>query len=434
MESFFVDVLTTIPQMAIAGWIIGVYIRSKPVWLYPLLHVLASIVIYLCTSSLLLQSYALRGLFSVMVQIILVLLFSRIPKTHGVLFVLLADTFMFVMELVVEYGIFYLYPDFVSMANLPVYSVVAWKLAFIPLLVVSHFVPFWFCRRFFKTDGNSEISKYLPFIIIQVFLVLIPMIMAIAYTDNYVYIATLCMIYLLANFSLDLLLMHTFKKINRAHAAELQNEQTQNMLQVQLNYYHQVQDNARVLQQLRHDMSNQLQTLSILLDHGELETAQTQLSSFREDIGRTGKNRYTGNPVVDAVIESKIRSCSDEGIVLECSGTLPTDLNIRAVNLCSIAANLLDNAIHACKSLNSDQMPKICFAVSVQEERMIFSCENPVPPGFRLNEKEPELDQEHGWGLSILRSIANDYGGSLEIQQLDGIVKIVLWMLPKPLK
>ena len=120
--------------------------------------------------------------------------------------------------------------------------------------------------------------------------------------------------------------------------------------------------------------------------------------------------------------------------MLECSGTLPTDLNIRAVNLCSIAANLLDNAIHACKSLNSDQMPKICFAVSVQEKRVIFSCENPVPPDFRLDEKEPELDQEHGWGLSILRSIADDYGGSLEIQQLDGIVKIVLWMLPKPLK
>ena len=38
---------------------------------------------------------------------------------------------------------------------------------------------------------------------------------------------------------------------------------------------------------------------------------------------------------------------------------------------------------------------------------------------------------EHGWGLNILERIAQDYSGQMEIENPEGRVRILLWMIPK---
>ena len=175
-------------------------------------------------------------------------------------------------------------------------------------------------------------------------------------------------------------------------------------------------------------MNNQLQTLSILLEEGDLHTAMEQLSSYREEIRSSGEKRHTGNPVVDAVIQAKLDTCMETGITISCNGSIPEDLNIKAVNLCSVAANLLDNAIHAVKKLPPDGDQHIDFSANIQENKVIFLCRNPIPPDTRLQEKEPQLQKEHGWGLSILRRIAAEYNGDMSIHTENGTVAITVWL------
>lgn len=307
------------------------------------------------------------------------------------------------------------------------------KLIILPMIVISYVVPFWLCHRLFKTEGDSEITRYIPFLLLQVFITIVPMLMALSFTDNYVFINVMCVIYLVANFGLDLLLMHTFGKINQAHALELRQEQIQYMFQAQVDYYNQLRDSASTIRQIRHDMGNQLHTLSILLEDGQTELVTEQLSSLRETIGRTGKSTHTGNPVVDAVIESKLGLCTEAGINLQCEGNLPTNVAVKAVSLCSIAANLLDNAIHACQRLQTEAPLSIRFSASVKNGRIVFLCQNPVLPGTVLPNAEPMLSQEHGWGVSILRNIAAEYHGELQMQQQKDVVTSILWIHPDPL-
>lgn len=425
------DILSTLPQIIVSGMIVGKFIQAKNNKEFICIYVLMSLLIYIITGYVLDRTYAIRGTLSIAVQIVLVISCCRIPRAHGLAYMLMANVCMFLAEIPFDLAILYLVPNFSVLFQNPSW-LVTWKLMYLPLVVVSYVCPFWLCQRLFKIDGDSEISKYIPFLVIQALLVILPMFMALSFTEHYSRICGMCVIYLMANVGLDLLLMHTFGKINRSHILELQHEQSQNLLQAQVNYYNELQDNARLIRQIRHDMTNQLQTLSILLEDGSIILAQEQLASLRDTISRTGENIHTGNPVVDAVIELKQGVCVETGICLQCSGKLPTKIGVNAENLCSIVANLLDNAIHACHSTCTDTSPVIHFSVNAKNDVVVFCCENPAPSTSSTLHTEPSINKEHGWGLAILRNIAETYHGDFQVQLQNGTVQAILWLTPQP--
>lgn len=428
MVSALVDIFSTIPQLLASGYFCGKFIKTKRFRLFMLLWTSLHMAVYVFTGYGPIQSYTLRAILQTILQLVLLLTFSQIPRPHSTAYVLLCCGCMFLFELFWD-GAFYLIDSsFLQTMQNNAKVMASYKLTFFPVCVLSWAVPYWLLRRLFKTDGNSEITRYLPFLLLQVVLMMPPMVMTIGTPDYATRNFVLCAIYLLADVGLDLLLLRTFGKLSAVHALELQQKQTENMLQAQTDYYHQLQDNATSIRKIRHDMVNQLQTLSILMEDNALDAAQQQLASLREHISRTGKNRHTGNPVVDAVIESKTGLCAEAGIRFHCSGSLPESLSIEAVSLCSIAANLLDNAIHACQKLKPEVDAYVHFSAGVKEGRLVFSCENPAPDAVKLPANEPELNQEHGWGLSILRNIAQTYHGALQIQQQDQTVTSVLWL------
>lgn len=394
-----------------------------------LLYAAENMFIYMFFGHVLITSHAIRGFISIAVQLMVIIAACRIPKVHGVLFYVLCQTVMFLAEIPADILIFRIEPDFINIMSLSVGVLVAWKIAYFPLFVLAFVVPYWLCTRYVKRVPSPEVSRYLPFLLLQAPMVLLPVFTTITVTSNYTLLGSVAIVFLLVNLLLDFLLMRTFEKINQAHEAQRREEQTRSMLQAQLDYYNQMQDSARATRQLRHDMKNQLQALAILLEDGEYDTAMTQLSAFREKIGQAGEKCHTGNSVVDAVIQSKMDACAERGIFIRCGGSLPSDLRISAVSLCSITANLLDNAIHAVEDLPPEQ--EITFQAGMTDGRVVFTCENPVAPGTELKESDPKIDAEHGWGLNILRSIAGEYGGEMHLMQQDSMVKAVLWLTPQ---
>lgn len=438
MTSLIVDTLATALQMVVGGGVMMHYIQARRPWLHTALFVLLISMAYFITGYT--QQLLLRAILTITIQVAMCLICTRIPRTYALAFIMTTILCMFLTELPSDAIISYLHPGFSFAANLDIPTLLIWKLSYLPAVALAYLLPYWICQRCFQIKGHAEISKYLPFFALQAVLAPCPPIIFLSYTagssipKDPVLLTILCAVYLLSQIGLDLLLMHTFGQINRAHALELREEQARNMLQAQMDYYNQLQDNSIAIRQLRHDMNNQLQTLSILLENGDHKTAQAQLASLCESISRTGKTRYTGNPVVDAVIESKIHTCTESGFSLHCTGSLPAEPGIQAISLCSIAANLLDNAIHACRALSPEQSPEIRFSASRKGSRLLFCCENPVSSGAHLAVTKPELNQEHGWGLSILQSIAADHHGDLQILQQDNTVKVILWLALDPFK
>ena len=431
MSYYITDILTTLPQTFVAGFVTGKYIQAKNNRFFTLFYTVTMMLIYVFLGNVLHFPYWARGGLTLISQFVLIALFRNISLSHSFGFQIFALCLMFCTELPLDMVIFHVVPGFTSIVELPLSLLITIKVMYLPLVVLSFIIPYWCCNRFFKTASNSEVSRYIPFFILQAFLILLPITMELAIAYDYVYITVLSIIILLANVLLDLLLMRTFDKISRTHELELQNKQAQSVLQAQISYYQQLQDSTAAMRQVRHDMKNQLQTLAILLDEEDLNAARQQLSAYREQLKNTETDHFTGNTVLDAVISAKADLCRQKDISITCTGSVPNDISVDAVHLCSIAANLLDNAIHACEALPPDIVPAIEFSAHQKDGKLIFVSKNPAVPGRTFTPTPPKLNQEHGWGLSILSRIAQDYGGEVSLEEQEGIVHALLWLIPK---
>ena len=75
-------------------------------------------------------------------------------------------------------------------------------------------------------------------------------------------------------------------------------------------------------------------------------------------------------------------------------------------------SNLLDNAVRGCRAAAEDLPRSITLHEGLKNSRLILRCENTCPEGTRPPDGDPDtLASEHGWGLGILRRIAEDGGG-----------------------
>ncbi|WP_165173163.1 GHKL domain-containing protein [Adlercreutzia sp. ZJ242] len=59
-----------------------------------------------------------------------------------------------------------------------------------------------------------------------------------------------------------------------------------------------------------------------------------------------------GHPVVDALLDSKLELCAQQGIRTDLALQVPYDLAVRNVDLCAVFSNVMDNAIAACAQVN----------------------------------------------------------------------------------
>ena len=201
-------------------------------------------------------------------------------------------------------------------------------------------------------------------------------------------------------------------------------------LEVQMGYYRQLQESILTVNQIRHDLNNQLQAAYHLMDSGQTELARQQLNQLQRDMGPRVGPRFTSNLLVDAVLSDKARLCREAGIALTISTELPAELPIESTHLCSIFSNLLDNSIQGV--LNSDGAQKIIeLQASVRGNCLMIRCANPAKKPLRSQRHDPL--RTHGLGLGILNTIASKYNGTLNTEYLDGSFRTDL-CIPLPEK
>ena len=431
MATFLVDMLTTFMQLICATFFMWKLIKAKRFLPFAVTYIGTTMLIYTLTGYLPGVPSYIRVTLSFASMFVILFHFRQIPRLPVAIYILLALCCMFLIELPSIIMARMINPDFTSVQDITPSQLFVWRTMYLPWFIFSYGFPYWLCSRIFKFENHKDISRYLPFILVQALMLVVPICLANRHTTDR-FSAIIATVYLFANIILDLLLVRTFNSINRTHELERQQEQAQSILKAQLDYYNQLQENIQSLRQVRHDMKNQLQTLSILLEDREYDTAQKQLSAYREQLKKTETNRFTGNTVLDAVISAKADLCHQKDIPLSCSGSVPNDIAVDAVHLCSIAANLLDNSIHACDALPPEIMPSIQFSAQWKADKLLFLCKNPAVPGRELRLSAPKLNQEHGWGLSILSRIAQDYGGEMLLEERDGFVQASLWLNFQP--
>lgn len=187
-------------------------------------------------------------------------------------------------------------------------------------------------------------------------------------------------------------------------------------------HYHEVDNMYRQIRGWRHDYRNHIQTMKAYAASGDLDAIKRYLDLLDEDLTTVDTVIKTGNPMTDAILNSKISLAKAKSIQVIADAHIPVKLKSSEIDLCCILGNLFDNAIEASMSLPEEQR-LIRVYMDMKNTQLYISFTN-FTAGKKLR-KEGKLFRSskgagHGFGLVRIDAIVERLEGYISRNSEDG--------------
>ena len=201
-------------------------------------------------------------------------------------------------------------------------------------------------------------------------------------------------------------------------------------LQLQKNYYEELEQNQKQIRKFRHDMNNHLSVVGYLLQKGELQKARDYFDKISVYM-QTANRKFCENSVVNAVLNAKYNLMTDAKIDGFFHISIDKLLFIDDVSLCTLFANTLDNAIEACQKIEAPDRRKLELKCRYTENgyfslELINSKINEIVVQKNQYISDKEDKSAHGIGISSIRDIVEKYEGTLDISYDVTSFKVVI--------
>ena len=191
-------------------------------------------------------------------------------------------------------------------------------------------------------------------------------------------------------------------------------------LAAELGYIGQFKKKQVETNRFRHDIKNNLALTQMMLDEGHVEEAREHLKDMLGKVSSLSPKYVTGDEMLDIIISMKADKMDELNIRFTLDGVADGGLQIKPMDMCSIFANALDNAIEAASSCKE---PFISFAIKRTDKFFVIkitnSAEKKIDIGKLLTTSgyTSKSDKEHhGFGLMNVRRSVEDYNGILKAE------------------
>jgi len=170
----------------------------------------------------------------------------------------------------------------------------------------------------------------------------------------------------------------------------------------------------------RHDLRHRLQTIYAMLQEGEAKDAMDYISASQEALTDVKAKRWCANPVLNAMFTAYFRQAEGEGIRVEADMDIPAGLPIDAVELSTVFANALENAIHAVKNLPQERRVICCKCIRYPQ--LMFSVSNPYQGKVRFdgNGCPAAVNPSHGTGTRSIAAYCEKHGAVCRYKAEEG--------------
>lgn len=187
-------------------------------------------------------------------------------------------------------------------------------------------------------------------------------------------------------------------------------------------HYREVDNMYRQIRGWRHDYRNHIQTMKVLAEKEDLASLRDYLDMLDTDLNTVDLAVKTGNPMADAIINSKISLAKSRGIPVKIDAHIPVKLSMSELDLCCILGNLFDNAMEASLKLPENQR-LIRVYMDMKGTQLYISFTN-----FTADKKRQKQGgifastkgQGHGFGLVRIDTIVDRLEGYLSRNSEDG--------------
>ena len=187
-------------------------------------------------------------------------------------------------------------------------------------------------------------------------------------------------------------------------------------------HYQEVENMYRQMRGWRHDYRNHIQTLKAFVSNGDLDAVKTYLDKLDTDLNTVDTVVKTGNPMADAILNSKISLARSKNITVHVDACIPVKLRMSELDLCVIIGNLFDNAIDASLLLpENERMIRVYMDMKGTQLYLSFTnltaTKKQKKSGKRFRTTKGE---GHGFGLVRIDHIIERLNGYLSRASEDG--------------
>lgn len=187
-------------------------------------------------------------------------------------------------------------------------------------------------------------------------------------------------------------------------------------------HYREVENMYRQIRGWRHDYRNHIQMMKVLAANGDMDALKAYLDELDTDLNTVDTVVKTGNPMADAILNSKISLACSRNIPTQVDAHIPVKLKMSELDLCCIIGNLFDNAMEASMALPEEKR-MIRVYMDMKGTQLYISFTNftaakklsKVGKGFKTSKGEG-----HGFGLVRIDDIVSRYDGYLSRNSEDG--------------
>ena len=187
-------------------------------------------------------------------------------------------------------------------------------------------------------------------------------------------------------------------------------------------HYREVDNMYRQIRGWRHDYRNHIQTMKAYAASGDLDAIRRYLDLLDQDLTTVDTVIKTGNPMTDAILNSKISLARSKDIQVIADAHVPVKLKSSEIDLCCILGNLFDNAIEASMKLPQEQR-LIRVYMDMKNTQLYISFTN-----FTAGKKLPRegsrfrstKGEGHGFGLVRIDAIVERLEGYISRNSEDG--------------
>ena len=187
-------------------------------------------------------------------------------------------------------------------------------------------------------------------------------------------------------------------------------------------HYREIDNMYRKIRGWRHDYRNHIQTMKAYAASENWDAIKRYLDLLDDDLTTVDTVIKTGNPMTDAILNSKISLANARDVKVIADACIPVKLNLSEIDLCCIIGNLFDNAIEASMKLPEDQRV-IRLYMDLRNTQLYLSMTN-FTAGKKMK-KEGKLfrstkGEGHGFGLVRIDAIVERLDGYISRNSEDG--------------
>lgn len=195
------------------------------------------------------------------------------------------------------------------------------------------------------------------------------------------------------------------------------------MYEMQREHYRLTTEQIKNLTALRHDFKNHLYVIAERIRRSENEEA----ISYIDKIGAYAEEASTivvaENEILATILTVKNMICINKDIIFDYEIACEK-IHIEDMDLNTVVANLLDNAIEASEKCQQGQR-KITFKIKDVKQFIAIECSNTCKEKEswkKLNFQTTKANKkDHGYGIENIKETVEKYGGQAEFSCEDGV-------------